>query len=87
MGEEASELLSTKERLTESVMMTIRLSDGMDTAAVGLDGSDPGLRDLVAEGLVLADPLPDRLVLTLRGRLLGDGVTLRVLDLLEPISG
>ncbi len=71
------EALSPEDRRVERVMLELRLAEGLplgvltETESARVDG-------IVAEGLgVVAD---GRLALTLRGRLLADGVVLRLLD-------
>jgi oxygen-independent coproporphyrinogen-3 oxidase len=68
---QARERLGTAERHTEDVMLGLRLSDGLPAASVG------PVAELVDEGLV--ERRDDRVVLTLRGRLLADAVILRLL--------
>jgi putative oxygen-independent coproporphyrinogen III oxidase len=83
LAEDGSEQLTADQRLAETVMMAIRLRDGLETGRVGLDGTCQGVALLAEEGLIRREELPNSLVLTLRGRLLGDLVTHRILDLLE----
>ena len=71
------EVLSLEDRRVERVMLELRLAEGLplgvltETESARVDG-------IVAEGLgVVAE---GRLSLTLRGRLLADGVVLRLLD-------
>ena len=71
------EVLSPEDRRVERVMLELRLAEGLpldvltETESARVDG-------IVAEGLgAVAD---GRLALTLRGRLLADGVVLRLLD-------
>jgi oxygen-independent coproporphyrinogen-3 oxidase len=66
---DAQELLDSAARRVERVLLEIRLRDGLSLAV--LDDAAPVER-LVAEGLVEVEG--DRLVLTLRGRLLADAV-------------
>ncbi len=73
----ARELLSEADRRVERVLLELRLADGLDLAV--LTGTERRrIPDLVARGsAVLTD---DRLVLTLTGRLLADGVVRDLLD-------
>ena len=66
------EQLDADARLTEHVMLGVRLADGMDTGALPPDGraAVPGLVD---RGLLVTKQ-PDRVVLTRPGRLLADRV-------------
>ena len=59
------------------MLLELRLSDGLD-AAVLTDTERARLPDLLARELIMIDN--DRLVLTLRGRLLADGVIRDLLD-------
>jgi oxygen-independent coproporphyrinogen-3 oxidase len=71
---QAREVLGTEERRIESVLLGVRLAEGLPFGALEAAGraAVPGL---VAEGLVSADAAAGhRVVLTLRGRLLADGV-------------
>ena len=73
------ETLDEPTRRTENVLLGIRISDGL-----ALDALEPDARrvvaELIAEGLVDGRAaLGGRLVLTLRGRLLADGVVRRLL--------
>nr|WP_218849245.1 radical SAM family heme chaperone HemW [Nocardioides perillae] len=81
----AREVLSPQDRQVERVLLEVRLADGLPADA--LTGLPPGSgRDavpaLVERGLV--EPAPwrdhDRVVLTLRGRLLADGVVRELLS-------
>jgi oxygen-independent coproporphyrinogen-3 oxidase len=69
--EAAGELLTPAERALEGLQLALRTSDGVPAAALDTEG----IEDLVV-------PRGDRLVLTLRGRLLANEVALR----LEPPS-
>jgi oxygen-independent coproporphyrinogen-3 oxidase len=71
---QARERLGPAERHTEDVMLGLRLSDGLSAASVGPVGL---VAELVDEGLL--ERRDDRVVLTLRGRLLADAVILRLL--------
>lgn len=75
----AREILSEEDRLTEAVLLGIRLAEGLDEGA--LTGSGSALLPLLrAEGLIAGpDASPRRVVLTRRGRLLADGVVHRLL--------
>ncbi|HWJ66467.1 MAG TPA: radical SAM family heme chaperone HemW [Nocardioides sp.] len=72
----AREVLDAETRRVERVLLEIRLREGLDVAVLDADGQR-ALGALVAEGLV--EDRPDRVVLTLRGRLLADGVVHRLL--------
>ena len=74
----AREHLDRQTRRTERVLLETRLADGLDTGLLDQAGlaAVPGL---VADGLVARARLPERLVLTLRGRLLADAVVRRLL--------
>ncbi|QCT38000.1 coproporphyrinogen III oxidase [Arachnia propionica] len=71
------EVLSPEDRRVERVMLELRLAEGLplgvltETESARVDG-------IVAEGLGAV--VEGRLALTLRGRLLADGVVLRLLD-------
>lgn len=70
----AREVLDAETRRVERVLLEVRLREGLDAGVL----EEPGvLADLVAEGL--AEDRADRVVLTPRGRLLADGVVLRLL--------
>ncbi len=73
----AREVLGAEERRVERVLLELRLAEGLDTALLTESERDrvPGL---IARGL--ADAVDDRLVLTLQGRLLADGVVRDLLD-------
>jgi oxygen-independent coproporphyrinogen-3 oxidase len=71
---QARERLGPAERHAEDVMLGLRLSDGLSAASVGPVGL---VAELVDEGLL--ERRDDRVVLTLRGRLLADAVILRLL--------
>ena len=71
------EVLTEAERHTEEVMLGLRLAEGLPLARLPLVAA----RAAVAEGLLdEAAYGSGRAVLTLRGRLLADGVVLRLLD-------
>jgi putative oxygen-independent coproporphyrinogen III oxidase len=65
------EVLSESDRQLERVMLEIRLSGGLDLAALSVDARSR-LPDLEARHLIVLDQ--DRLRLTLNGRLLADAV-------------
>jgi oxygen-independent coproporphyrinogen-3 oxidase len=70
-------VLTGEERRTERVLLELRLTDGLPTAV--LSGTESRrVPDLVARGL--AEVENERLTLTLRGRLLADGVVRDLLD-------
>ena len=73
----ARERLGDDDRRIERVLLELRLADGLP-----IDVLTPTERrrvpDLAARGLI--EPPSDRLVLTLRGRLLADGVVRDLLD-------
>ncbi len=71
------ELLTADERRTERVLLEVRLSSGLplDALTVSERARVPAL---VARGLAVAEA--GRLLLTRRGRLLGDAVTVDLLD-------
>jgi oxygen-independent coproporphyrinogen-3 oxidase len=68
------EVLDPHDRLTERVLLEVRLAEGLDEAVLPSLGPVP---DLVAEGLVERNA--GRLVLTRSGRLLADAVVRRLL--------
>jgi putative oxygen-independent coproporphyrinogen III oxidase len=73
----AREVLSTEDRRIERVLLELRLSDGLELDVLTAT-EQRRVPDLVARGLV---ELPGRrLVLTLQGRLLADGVVRDLLD-------
>ncbi|HLL61943.1 MAG TPA: radical SAM family heme chaperone HemW [Propionibacteriaceae bacterium] len=73
----AREVLTGEERRTERVLLELRLAEGLPTAV--LSGTESRrVPDLVARGL--AEVENERLTLTLRGRLLADGVVRDLLD-------
>ena len=73
----ARELLSADQRHLERVLLEIRLGDGL--ALDALTRTERGrLPDLARRDLIIVEP--DRLRLTLRGRLLADGVVRELLD-------
>ncbi|MDO5065819.1 MAG: radical SAM family heme chaperone HemW [Propionibacteriaceae bacterium] len=73
---QARELLGATARRLERIMLELRLAEGLPWEV--LDAAEQErAAEVVAEGL--AERRGDRLVLTLRGRLLADGVVLRLL--------
>ena len=73
----AREVLTTEERRTERVLLELRLADGLPLDV--LTGTESRrVPDLVARGL--AEVAEERLMLTLAGRLLADGVVRDLLD-------
>jgi putative oxygen-independent coproporphyrinogen III oxidase len=73
----ARELLSAEDRRVERVLLELRLADGLDLDVLTTT-ERRRVPDLVARGL--ADSDERRLVLTLSGRLLADGVVRDLLD-------
>jgi oxygen-independent coproporphyrinogen-3 oxidase len=74
------EVLSADDQRTERVLLELRLSAGLSLRALGSGGAERALeavRDGLLEGSALA---AGRCVLTARGRLLADGVVLRLLS-------
>lgn len=67
----AREVLDEETRRVERVLLEVRLRDGLPLDALDADGRDEVAR-IVRDGL--AEFVDDRLVLTLRGRLLADAV-------------
>ena len=68
------ESVSDRDRHVELVMLGLRLAEGLPLAALG-DVEQQRVPGLVADGLLDEEALADRrVVLTLRGRLLADGV-------------
>ena len=74
---QAREILDDHDRRVERVLLELRLADGLDPAVL-TDTERARLPDLLARELIMIDN--DRLVLTLRGRLLADGVIRDLLD-------
>ncbi|WP_461190259.1 radical SAM family heme chaperone HemW [Arthrobacter sp. Z4-13] len=73
------ETLDPKTRNVERVMLEARLQSGLEVSALGAEGRHQ-VAGLIADGLVEpAAAFRGRLVLTLKGRLLGDAVVRRVL--------
>ena len=77
---QAREVLGEEARRTEDILLRLRLAEGLPLDRLG----PAGIREAAAaaaEGLLQAGPLADGLaVLTLRGRLLADGLAVRLLD-------
>ncbi len=73
---EAREILDADQRSDESVMLGIRLAEGLAAAAVGQDLAAQWVAEGLAEWL---DPAGLRFALTPRGRLLADGLALAAL--------
>jgi oxygen-independent coproporphyrinogen-3 oxidase len=66
--------VSDHDRHVELVMLGLRLAEGLPLAALG-EVEQQRVPGLVADGLLDEEALADRrVVLTLRGRLLADGV-------------
>ncbi len=77
---QARELLGEADRAVERTMLGIRLAEGLPVGAVGRAAA-PAAARLAQDGLLEASALrADRLVLTLRGRLLADAVVRDLLD-------
>lgn len=74
----AREELDAETRLVERVLLEIRLRDGLALDVLDRLGTRDRVASVVAEGLALVEG--DRLVLTLRGRLVADAVVRRLLD-------
>lgn len=77
---QAREVLTPEQRYDEWVLLGIRLAEGLDAAGL-TEAGRAAVPALVADGLLTVQPRDgaDRLVLTLRGRLLADLVTRRLL--------
>ncbi|HET9646894.1 MAG TPA: coproporphyrinogen III oxidase, partial [Microlunatus sp.] len=75
----AREMLSAADRRVERVLLELRLADGLERAVLTRTelARVPGL---VRDGLIEPQAGDDRLRLTLRGRLLADGVIRDLLD-------
>jgi putative oxygen-independent coproporphyrinogen III oxidase len=73
----ARELLTDEDRRVERVLLETRLRDGVDPAELTGDGTKAAA-DFVADGLLTSEG--ERLVLTIRGRLLADAVVRGLLD-------
>jgi oxygen-independent coproporphyrinogen-3 oxidase len=69
---QARELLDPETQLLERVLLEVRLHDGLPLAVLDAIGTRDRAAKVVADGL--AEVSDDRLVLTLRGRLLADAV-------------
>jgi oxygen-independent coproporphyrinogen-3 oxidase len=73
---QAREVLDDETRRLERVLLEVRLADGLDVALLDQAGR-AAVAEVLADGLgALVD---DRLVLSLRGRLLADAVVRRLL--------
>jgi putative oxygen-independent coproporphyrinogen III oxidase len=76
---QAREILTPAERATEAVMLGLRLAEGIDLESLPPVGRREALR-AVHEGLLTEQGLNEgKAVLTLQGRLLADGIALRLL--------
>ncbi|HEY5821080.1 MAG TPA: radical SAM family heme chaperone HemW [Propionibacteriaceae bacterium] len=73
----AREILTAADRRVERVLLELRLADGLDLAVL-TDSERQRIPDLVARGLTVLEE--SKLVLTLTGRLLADGVIRDLLD-------
>ncbi|MCT6919716.1 MAG: coproporphyrinogen III oxidase, partial [Bifidobacteriales bacterium] len=77
-----AELLGFRQDLEETVMLALRLPEGLGldrlTRQAGRPADPKILKDLVDQGLLL--PVRDRIQVTRRGRLLNDLVIDQVLD-------
>lgn len=82
LAEVGHEDLTAAQELTEQVMLEVRLRDGLSLGRVGFDPGRSEVAQLLRDGLVREEGLPQQLVLTIRGRLLADMVTLRLLEIL-----
>ena len=71
------EVLSLEDRRVERVMLELRLAEGLPLGVL-TETESARVEGIVAEGLGVVSE--GRLSLTLRGRLLADGVVLRLLD-------
>ena len=69
-------MLSEEDRRTERVMLELRLAEGL-ALTVLTDDERSRVASVVSDGL--AEVRDGRLVLTLTGRLLADGIILRLL--------
>ncbi len=81
----ARETLTPAQQVDEAILLGVRLRDGLPIEVLPDEGR-AALAGLVADGLVEPGPpgdenRPRRVVLTLRGRLLADGVVRRLLGL------
>ena len=70
-------MLSLEDRRVERVMLELRLAEGLPLWVL-TETESARVEGIVAEGLGVVEE--GRLSLTLRGRLLADGVVLRLLD-------
>lgn len=71
------EVLDVASRTFERILLEVRLREGLAADVLDEQGRAQ-IASLVAEGLLDGTALPDRLVLTRRGRLLADGVVRRI---------
>lgn len=77
---EARETLTADERRAEEIMLRLRLAEGLPLATLTPNGRSAARR-AVDDGLLRpADHAAGRAVLTQRGRLLADGLILRLID-------
>ena len=72
----ARELLSAEDRRVERIMLELRMATGLPLEVLTAAEQERASQ-VIAEGL--AELRDGRLVLTLRGRLLADGIVLRLL--------
>jgi oxygen-independent coproporphyrinogen-3 oxidase len=75
---QAREELDAETQLVERVLLEVRLRDGLPLAVLDRLGTRDRADQVVADGLASVED--DRLVLTLRGRLLADAVVRQLLD-------
>jgi oxygen-independent coproporphyrinogen-3 oxidase len=81
------ELLAPHDRLLEQIMLGLRLAEGLDTHQLG-QAARPILEQAAADGLLVGAALDEgRAVLTLRGRLLADMLTLRLVGCCSRAAG
>ena len=73
----AREVLGYRDQKVERILLEIRLVEGLPVTALDAPGRSQIAR-LVADGLV--ELVAERLVLTLRGRLLADGIVRDLVD-------
>lgn len=74
---QAGELLTQEDRRVEKVMLELRLAQGLDTSVL-TSSEQARVPEVVGAGLGVVES--GRLVLTLQGRLLADGVVRNLLD-------
>lgn len=82
LAEAGYEELTEDQQLTEKIMLGIRLCEGLSLECIGLHPGHTEIKRFLQDGLVVEEQLPQRLVLTIRGRLLADMITLRLLEIL-----